>query len=155
MTHRTKRCHHCAVVYAYQSSGHGCDHRLNDPSYCPDCREVVLEALSKVPPRVKKTRVPVYDPPFDLVKQWLEENQAKIAERRANGESVLERILPGFIDMSDTTNKHIQGFVSGRDQYKDRIFMLSYWTKRGDSEISELQEVDLSTGTSRPWVDYT
>jgi hypothetical protein len=153
MTHREKRCNHCSVRYYYQSSGHGCDSRLNDPSYCPGCRDVILKALDSVPPRVKKISVEIFDPPFDLVKQWFEENQAQIAERRANGELVAERILPGFIDMEDMTNKHIQGFVGGRGSYQGRTFIISFWTKKGKSEVTELQEVDLVTGDSIPWVD--
>ena len=61
----------------------------------------------------------------------------------------------GMSDLHDPSNRNVSAFVRGREQYRDREFLMSYWTKRGDSEISELQEVDLSTGMSRPWVDYT
>lgn len=47
MTHRLKRCDHCQRTYYYQGSGRGCHEKLNDSRYCPECMELVLEALKK------------------------------------------------------------------------------------------------------------
>lgn len=44
-----RRCTHCGSEYSYQISGYGCQYEVNDEDYCPDCKKVILNALSNVP----------------------------------------------------------------------------------------------------------
>ncbi len=48
-TFKHKRCTHCGTHYYYQGSGEGCLDDLNNPPFCMDCKNVIKEALSKVP----------------------------------------------------------------------------------------------------------
>ena len=59
MTHRRKRCDHCKVSYAYQSSGHGCHHPDNDDRYCPDCMHAINEVLKTIPVKKRDVWLPL------------------------------------------------------------------------------------------------
>jgi hypothetical protein len=56
-THAYKRCHHCLTRYTFQGSGFGAP-KYNDPDHCPDCKEVIVDALATVPRRFEKVLVP-------------------------------------------------------------------------------------------------
>ena len=45
------RCKHCGKEYSYQASGEGCNNKLNNEEYCPECMKAILNALEKIPVR--------------------------------------------------------------------------------------------------------
>ena len=53
MRHIISRCEHCGKEYFYQASGDGCFDSLNDRHYCPECKQAIIDALSKIPVQFK------------------------------------------------------------------------------------------------------
>ena len=104
-----------------------------------------------MPKRAEKVRTVVTDPPFELVKQWSEEDLKAAEERRAQGHTVLTRIFPGLVDLEDYDNQHVQRHVVGRDKWDGQEFLISFWTKKGHSEVTTMMERDVATGRLTPW----
>lgn len=147
MTHEHKRCHHCAVTYAYQGSGHGCMEPTNDPDYCPDCKKVILDALSSVPARRKKDWVVTRDVSVETLVKREADGVAKV---RAEGGFAVTRVPMGLYDLRDPSN-HNRGGVLRVD---GRTLKYDYWTKAGmDAGVVSVEvERDAVTGeVLGPW----
>lgn len=151
---RQKRCGHCRAPYACRMSGNGCQDPLNEGTYCPDCKRVVLEALIAVPPKFEKVIEPV-DISFDMVKGWYDEDETQRASRRAEGQLVMRRLSMPLYDLDDPDNRYIAGYVQGRGRWDAYLFQISYWTKRGDPQVTTELEKNLQTGEIRPWRNYS
>lgn len=80
MTHRTKRCAHCKIVYAYQSSGEGCHHEDNNDTYCPDCMHEINKALSKVPVKFESVVLPTVKILIEEFEKKYKEHEKKVME---------------------------------------------------------------------------
>ena len=138
-TQAVYRCNHCLIEYTYYPSG--CPYnnmRLNDDTYCPDCKQVILDALENVPQKVER-----FTKPYDGI--TLEELKEKVKEQREN--QLWQRVASPLFDMKDSDNHNISGWVkiNGLD-----IFY-SYWTKRDDYRIEVEMERNLETGEEYPW----
>jgi len=112
--------------------------RLNDDIYCPDCKQVILDALKNVPQKVER-----FTKPYDGI--TLKELKEKVKEQREN--QLWQRVASPLFDMKDPDNHNISGWVkiNGLD-----IFY-SYWTKRDDYRIEVEMERNLETGEEYPW----
>ena len=133
------RCSHCLIEYDYYPSG--CPYsntRLNDDAYCPNCKQVILDALKHVPQKVER-----FTKPYEGI--TLEELKEKVEEQRKN--QLWQRVASPLFDMNDPDNHNISGWVkiNGLD-----IFY-SYWTKRDDYRIEVEMERNLETGEEYPW----
>jgi hypothetical protein len=183
-THAYKRCHHCQVVYSYQGSGHGCQEQLNDHKHCPDCKQVIIDALALVPKRFEKVLIPVTDQnAVELEALSEEQYQAKLtkARERVNRHGLItdplpDGALPIYDKDVDVTAAVIGLPIFGRRVYpglydlkdpsnKDhrgattvdgRLYHWNYWSKdpEGTSEVRVEMERDLKTGEEIPWRDY-
>lgn len=131
MRHKITRCEHCGRKYTYLASGwnlFSCSKKPHmDDRYCPECYEVVEEALSKVPIKVKFEWVPTDDVTLE---QLLE--QEKADGRR------LRRIWPGLIDMENGDEQYIRQIVIDDVKYR-----LSTWEKDPSYAIEKEIEVHL------------
>jgi len=78
MTHKIKYCAHCGIRYAFQGSGQGCFHPLNDSNYCPECMAVIRVALDKVPKRVEKRWIPSTVYTKDQILKLMDESDAEL-----------------------------------------------------------------------------
>lgn len=156
MTHTKKRCGHCGVRYLYQGSGHGCNNPTNDPHHCPDCKQVILDALAQVPRRYEVRRRKISEIPqfagitLDTVLDWehrdKERQRAEIARKEARGEFTfplpLQRIFPGLFDLETGDVMSIRQ-VPGFDEFQGYSFQLSIWKQKPDYEIRIEAEYDL------------
>jgi hypothetical protein len=155
-THRQKRCRHCRVRYSYQASGHGAPD-LNDPDWCPDCKQVLLDAFANVPKRVEKVLVPTdAESALDLEAQSEAAHAKRVADAQANphflfGTMVPRRVVPGLIDMTDPSNKDRRGIT----KLDGKTYHWNYWTKdpEGTAQVRVEMERDLETGEDVPWKD--
>ena len=68
--HYIHRCKHCGKEYSWQASGEGCDNRLNNEDYCPDCMKAILEALDKIPVRYEKRFREIERPDDELIEKF-------------------------------------------------------------------------------------
>ena len=133
-SHRVSECRHCGVPYSFQASGHGCNTELNDGTYCPDCKKVVLEALTQVPKKCERRWVDSKE--YTLPE--LEEIEKRNEERaKDNGFPQVRRVFPCLFDMSDHDNHHIVRCVNT----PRGTFSYSYWTKETLTKPSIRKEV--------------
>lgn len=147
MTHEHKRCNHCSVTYAYQGSGHGCMEPTNDPDYCPDCKKVILDALSSVPARRKKDWVVTHDVSVETLVKREADGVAKI---RAEGGLAVTRVPMGLYDLRDPSNHNRGGVL----RVEGRTLRYDYWTRvgMGAGVVSVEVERDAVTGeVLGPW----
>ena len=119
MRETTKICAHCGMKYGYFLSGmpyH--NHLLNDDKYCPDCKQVILDALSKVP--VKFAEVSI-DASTEVTREELlklhEKENANIAKMQKEHPNAIygyrcfpEMIAPGGDHTMTISVKHPNGF---------------------------------------------
>jgi len=138
VTHAYVRCQHCQVGYSYQSSGEGCHKDTNDSRYCPDCKQVVLNALATVPKRVEKFWINYDGMTLDDVKRELETIEK---------EGRWKRVAVPCFDMNDCDNHNITGylFIDGK------TIFYSFWTKKNDTRIELKMERNLETGEESIW----
>ncbi len=148
-SHRYKRCVHCGIVYAWQSSGYGCNKAVNDAKYCPECKAAINEALKKVPIRI----VSVWEDTDKVTVEFLL-NQRKLAREEARknhpNRIIGERVLAPLFDMVDPENKNANYVIKwGGDTYA-----VETWSKEPErNKVMILMEENLLTGKRRPWRD--
>lgn len=133
------RCTHCLVEYTYYPSG--CPYtknRLNDDTYCPDCKQVILDVLKNVPPRVER-----FTKPYDGI--TLEALKERVEKER--NEKLFRRVASPLFDMNDPSNDNIAGWI----KIDELDIFYSYWTKRNDYRIEVEMERNLVTGKEYPW----
>ena len=147
-THCQKRCRHCNVRYGYQGSGYGCDAPLNDGDYCPDCKQVLIDAFADVPRRVEKD----FEPTGEVSAFELEALEAERWETtKTKGGIPVRRVAAPLFDMVDPSNTQACGIT----WLDGKTYRWSYWSKdpEGTAEVRLTVERDLETGETVPWVD--
>jgi len=145
MMHYTKRCKHCNTVYAWQASGEGCFHELNDETYCPDCKKVINEALKLVPKKFKKIWVETDEVTYD----YLKAERAKQDEK--NGGLCMRRVYVSLFNIKKGTSEINDAF-----DVDDKQYCVLYWSDTPDIiKIQVLKELNIETNEIiRYWKDY-
>ena len=146
-SHRYKRCAHCRIVYAWQSSGYGCNHPVNDATYCPECKAAINEALKHVPVRVQS----VWEETDKVTVEFLlHQRELDIKQAKEQNRMFVERVLAPLYDMEDPENKIANYVIKwGGDTYA-----VETWSKRPENNsVRILMEENLLTGKRRPWRD--
>ena len=64
------RCKHCGKEYSYQASGEGCNNKLNNEDYCPECMKAILDALDKIPVRFEHRWKKIERPSEEIVNRF-------------------------------------------------------------------------------------
>lgn len=148
-THRMRRCHHCMVTYAYQSSGPDCHEETNDRDYCPECKAVIVEALRTVPRRVEQFWEVVTGKEADQVLEKKKQNEEDVARRRAAGQIIGVRIgMPLFDLQSGASSSCVFVHLDGVE------YTVTTWSDdREPARVHRSMERDLQTGKTRPWYD--
>jgi phage FluMu protein Com len=133
MMHYTKRCRHCNTVYAFQASGEGCFHKLNDETYCPDCMKVINEALKLVSKKFKKI--------------WVETEE----EKHKNGFPLMRRVYVSLFNLKKGTREINDAF-----DVDDKQYCVKYWSDTPEIiKIEVLKELNIGTGEiTGYWKDY-
>lgn len=123
-THYQKTCNHCGTPYAFQGSGEwvgGYNQKLNDNSYCPTCKEAILQALSVIP---KKFEWRLVKSKAYSVKEMLLLASRQDEEWLHNNSRIpVKRVFPELTN-KDTGNRYITQEV----RTPTGIFRVSYWT---------------------------
>lgn len=147
MRHYTKRCRHCNTVYAFQASGEGCFHKLNDETYCPDCKKVINEALKGVPQKFKKIWVETDEVTYD----YLKAERAKEEEKYKNGFPLMRRVYVSLFNLEKGTREINDAFDVDNKQY-----CVLYWSDTPEIiKIQVLKEVNIETNKiTGYWKDY-
>ena len=148
-THREKRCHHCGVRYNYQSSGNGCQNKVNNDRYCRRCQGEILVTLRKLPIRVKKEWDAVEEPTAEMCVAW---EKAWEAEWDHPMLPYCRCISVTLYDMNDPSNRNYVGFVKGRGEFEGKEYRYSTWTKKPENNTVKVSmEHNYETGTRIPW----
>jgi hypothetical protein len=150
-THRYKRCIHCGIVYAYQTSGGGCGRPENSSRWCPECaaiaKEAIREALKDVPVKRKRVLVETDEVHHE---ELLNHRQQRMAEVKKEGKVWCERVAMNLYDIKDPERTNHAFYIP----YKDKLYHLSYWHKGAtitDVVIKVEMELNTETGEMRPW----
>ena len=64
------RCKHCGKEYSYQASGEGCNNKLNNEEYCPECMKAILDALEKIPVRFEHRWKKIERPSEEIINHF-------------------------------------------------------------------------------------
>ena len=157
MRHYSRRCEHCKSVYAYQASGNGCFHPDNDNRFCNDCMHVINSALNDVEPKFEDTWIETDEVTFDQLKQWEIDKITEYKAKIESGQALFppsKRIFAGSHNMQ-TGERDITELIEGRDSFKNREFIYSYFSSRPNIvRITTRVEKNLETGKTKPWVTY-
>ncbi len=149
-----RRCVHCRTRYSYQASGHGCQEAHNDGRYCPNCKQVVLDALKAVPALFERAEVPTDEVTLAELLQWEKEREARA---KAEGRFCARRVRAPLFDMTGSGRVNYTGYVGGRGDRQGRLYAFSYWAIKGGEpinvEIVLVIERNLETGEELPWQD--
>ena len=146
-----KRCRHCRARYAYQGSGEGCNAPLNDNRHCPECRQIIIDALAAAPIRCELRWEPVTEPTVETLEGWSKKREA--AAKKA-GKLYGRRVVAPLFDMEDPSNHNVTGMLTGEDEYRGRLFRWSYWTKGNPpAEVHVAMERNLQSGEETYWKD--
>jgi hypothetical protein len=106
------RCSHCKSPYVYHPSFYGgeeINYPHNHHEYCPECYQIVQEALSKVPTKYEKKFVPT--------NEYTREQIIQHQEKRG---PLIRRIFPGLF--AETEHKIVCEHMDG-EWYK-----AEWWT---------------------------
>lgn len=147
MTEYCKRCIHCKAEYIWQGSGEWNQdnpEKYNDQHYCPDCKKVILEALTKVRPRYKEVMVPTKEVTISML---LDAKKKRVA---AQGGVAMHRVFPGLYD--PVTGLFQQ---NGQETYKGKIYQWSFWENEPEANATIYVKMrkDLTDGSMTPWKD--
>jgi hypothetical protein len=143
MTHYTKRCKHCKSTYTYQGSGDGCFRPMNDDTYCPVCKAVIIEALKTIPKKFDSVFVETDEVTYDyLLEKRREKETGGLCTRRVYAS--LFNTKTGEAEKNDAFD------------VDNRQYLVQYWpSKREDMKIKVLKEKNLLTGEiTGYWRDY-
>lgn len=125
-THTYKRCQHCGIRYSYQGSGHGCNEPLNDGTWCPQCKQAVLDALKALPRHFecRYRNIQEMTPRFEDVtlERLLEWERVQLAPR-AEGRIIGQQIWPALYNVSTGDSQTTRGIRCPQG----RQFRLSTW----------------------------
>jgi rubredoxin len=140
-----KRCRHCNTVYAWQASGNGCFHELNDERYCPDCKNVISEALNLVPKKFKKIWVETNEVTYDYLKA------ERVKQDEKNGGLCIRRVYASLYNVEKGTHE-----VNDAFDVDDKQYCVQYWSDTPDAiKIQVLKELNVETNEiTGYWKDY-
>lgn len=143
MMHFMKRCKHCKTVYAWQASGNGCFHELNDETYCPDCKKIINEALKSVPQKFKSIFVETDEVTYDYLKE-------KRAEKEKGG-LCMRRVYASLFNTEKGTHE-----VNDAFDVDDKQYLVQYWSDNPSViKIKVLKEQNIETKEiTGYWKDY-
>ena len=131
MRHEVTECGHCGVIYSYQSSGYGCHGKLNHDMHCPDCMQVQIDALKKVPVKFEYRRVETSEltkeEALDIIKheEYIENEKRKRIE--SNGGIHGRRVFPSLFTIGTGESSTEKRFTHNMLK-----FHISYWKSRPD-----------------------
>lgn len=149
MMHYIKRCGHCKQEYTYQASGNGCHNPLNDDYYCPECKEIILKALSDVPIKFKCITVLQTDVTLEQCKSWERIEELVRNSETGLGSLHMVRVFAGLADMKTGESQVIRQ-VKGQNQHRHKTFIYSYWpSKPEEAEVRVYMEENVMTGEKR------
>jgi hypothetical protein len=140
-----KRCRHCQAGYVYQASGPGCGDRLNDDRYCPQCKAVIVQALSALPVLFQCRYFPVSEVPeyADVTREQVEQWEADFQERRKT-QVLGQRIWPGLFDMETGDQYCIRQVRATSGPHQGTPFRFSSWHNKPEHLIEVGLEWDLT-----------
>jgi hypothetical protein len=140
-SHRYKRCAHCRSVYEWQSSGSGCQRQENDIKYCPECKKVIIDALSSVAVKYECVWVPTDEVDIEILSEQREKHYKK---------HLVERVVLPLWDMHDLENVHNGFYV----KYNGKNYKVETWSKKpGRNSIEVEMQKEIKTGKLTFWKD--
>lgn len=143
MTHKEKRCTHCKIRYYYQASGEGCGDDYNDDRYCPECMQIITDALKKVPIKIERRDVRVEDSEVSINDLLIHEQNKNILEKQRNGERcfpLMKSVYPSLWDCLDLENRNHCRLI----EYNSINYYVSTWSKSPENNyVSKEVEYDL------------
>jgi hypothetical protein len=146
-SHRFKRCVHCGLVYAWQSSGYGCHNPVNDQKYCPDCKAAIVKALENIPVRFRSVWVETKDISVETLLKHRERTLEKAKKDNPN-RIIGERVVAPLFDMVDSENIYCGLIVS----YQGEDYLVETWSKTPqENTVKVKMEENLITGKRMPW----
>jgi hypothetical protein len=149
-THETKRCQHCRSTYQYQWTGYGCLDKRNDPTYCTECKTVILSALAGVPKRFDLVFQETSEVSLDRLLQW-----ERIEDKEREEKFLPKRIAVPMFSLGSKSGESHQAFVKGRDHLSGRLYLYQYWDGEEDeASIRVEMEKNLMTGELTVWKEY-
>lgn len=152
-----RRCKHCNVVYRYQASGEyilGPPKEYNDKEFCPDCKKVVLKALSKVKKRVEEVWVKTKEISGLELKLYEEERMRKGWESKEFPVFPVRRIFPILYDTrtNESENAGQTLYKNYRNLGEDIEFKWAFWPSKPDEgQVWKRMSKDVKTGVLTNW----
>lgn len=152
------RCAQCGTKYEYQASGDwrlGYDEKLNSPYYCPDCQQIINNALSTIDRKYEEYWQKTDEVDIDTLLRWRKENR-----EQQYSQTLLPKSEMVFATLYNSkkcifSNAHR---IDGRENCKNKIYSLSYWTDTDGNiqydepiNITVKMEKNLITGEIFPW----
>lgn len=153
---RYYRCKHCQDVYLCLVSGqYGYSTSHKDTQYCEECALVIRKALSTIPVKFERVWEKTGDVTLKQLLEWEKLNNAELD--RQNTFPIRRISLPLLrIDGQNVSEIQKTAYVRGRDEFKGRHFNYRYWDGEEDNaEITEELELNVKTGKTTTWVNYS
>jgi hypothetical protein len=123
-THYEKTCKHCGTPYSFQGSGEwegDYNQKLNDDSFCPTCKEAILQALSSIP---KKFEWRFVESKAYTVKELIKMALRQDAEYFCKNIGVpVKRVFPQLIEKPGDNR-----YMTEEVNTTTGVFRVSYWT---------------------------
>jgi hypothetical protein len=136
-----------------QGSGEGCHNELNDKTYCPKCKSVLIDAFKQnCQVIVEKVKERCNDYTIEQVKTFIEEDELKLKqyEDEHPNELHFRRCYMGRYDMSHPNDHNKIGeFIRA-----DIAYFYSYWTEHDEFDLYKWMAKNKEDGSSIPWVEY-
>ena len=152
-----KRCSHCGVRYIYQSSGSGCHDFLNNDSWCPDCMQVIEDALSQIPIKRKKDIIHYTDSSLwshltDTIEEKIETWEKEEEERTMN--NLIRRMSMPLFDV-ETGRVSSTALLEGLPDIAKGALKCIYFKDPFEiNSFSRTVEINALTGEEiGPWLD--
>lgn len=159
MTEYIRRCGHCGEKYTYQGSGAGCGRPENDAVFCPFCKRIQLDALSRVTRKCEGRYQDVREIPrfqnVSLVEalEWEKAQEVKRQKLRDEGKIVGVRVFMGLVKIDTGEWQKVREVVAQDGPHQGRRFKVATWPNSPEYEISIEMEYDLVNNrfTNVPW----
>jgi|TARA_Y100000310_G_scaffold130972_1_gene130187 hypothetical protein len=120
-------CIHCGVEYYYQASGWH-PPKNNDPKYCPDCKDSIMDTLSKIPVKFDRRLVETDDLTKEQALEILKKYDEELKGKREDGIIVGTRVLASLVNQK-TGEQSIDRIFN----YNGNEYYIHYWESEPDN----------------------
>jgi hypothetical protein len=157
MVIQEKRCVHCGIRYTYQASGYPREDYSHSSYYCKDCWKVIQDALSKILKKRERVCIKTNEVTRKQIEDWHKEDIINEEEIQKNNPQTLflsftaHRVsVPMFNLNNGDSSETIWAY--GKDEFRGKVYSLTFWRKTDEYEIDVEMEKNLETGEIiGPW----